>query len=709
MIDSTLDAQTVAWPERDAEWQRLAATAALLLHTAHENGFGPTVPTGDGASVGGHAVARHRAADALLEMADLARDWLRSSPPEPLTGKLIEQLCSPDPIAEVLADCHNELLAPADLLKTVSSALPGGVVPTIDGRVLPCAVATVAAARAHAVLLATAEGGQQDASDEMLAVADLVYQSRVLRALCATGIPIHPYLVWVMARAVELCSVVAGAAGPVLRDELGDLQSLTSSATEKLLAEDVLYGSRSVTGVALAFSAATLALPDDPDSRYIDAALASAAAAQHGTGLWAEGRRITGHADPDTGSPTLLSSHEVALAMTQALSWKLVADPTIEAATPIISAIQRSLRHAATSQIPLDGGLAGWAADPAFGQVVVDTDATSAVLRLVVMTRRVADSESAAQALKGFDLVWRPGIDPTAPYLVWTDYIAQNEPDAKNPILPKLNEWFVERVKEHRRVDRRPWSPAKGGSLLLFGPPGTTKTTIVKAMAQGLEWPLVTLSPGDFIRDGLEQVERRAIHLFKLLERLVAAVVLFDECDELFRSREHSSNDNDQLRSISAFMTASMLPKLQDLRDRERIIFVIATNYFGQIDPAAKRIGRIDHIVGVGWPDGTQREHMIRSQLEASASSKALEPEIREEAISQLTEKTRYCIRADIVQIASKLDQRAPELSSKSMVDSVVDQLVATATKIQEKDLTLFREEAGKSSETHRPGTGELL
>lgn len=704
--DATRGREAAIWPERDPAWRRLAETASILLHSAHQDGFHRIMPI-DESPARPDPVARHRAMDALLDMRDLATDWL-STAPAALATSHVAELTEPKPLKDVLAGCHDEFDVHGDLQRILADQATGLEL-ALSGRVLPCAVAAVASARAHAILLATA-GEAEVAADSMVPAVDLLYQARVLRSLSATGTtPIHPYLVWVLARALELCSLVTTDSTRELLDELEKLQQLTMGATEQLLAQDVLHGRQSATGVALACCAATLSLPTAPDPRYVDAALSSAAAAQQGTGLWAEGRQITGHLDPDTGRPTVLGSHDVALAMIQALSWKLVAIPDAEAAPTIIHAIERSLEHAAATQVALPDGNAGWAADATYGRPIVETDATSAVLRLVVTTRRVAESESAARALKGFDLVWHPNRDPTPPYLVWDTYMTDNEPDHQNEILPSLHEWFVKPIVEHRRVDRRPWSPARGRSLLLFGPPGTTKTTIVKAMAEGLGWPLVTLSPGTFIRDGLEHVERRAIDVFKLLERLTATVVLFDECDELFRSREHASdNDNDQLRSISAFMTASMLPKLQDLRDRERIIFVIATNYFDQIDPAAKRIGRIDHIVGVGWPDARQREHMIRSRLEKSKPFNDLQPAIRNEAIKQLAAKTRYCIRGDIVQLASKLEQQAGDLTAKPIVEPLVEGLVRTATKINQKHLDRFKADAAASSETHRSGVGEL-
>jgi SpoVK/Ycf46/Vps4 family AAA+-type ATPase len=55
-----------------------------------------------------------------------------------------------------------------------------------------------------------------------------------------------------------------------------------------------------------------------------------------------------------------------------------------------------------------------------------------------------------------------------------------------------------------------------------------------------------------------------------------------------------------------------MLTKINDLRKAKRSIFVIATNYANRIDPAIKRIGRIDHKLLLLPPNLERRRAMIR-------------------------------------------------------------------------------------------------
>lgn len=132
--------------------------------------------------------------------------------------------------------------------------------------------------------------------------------------------------------------------------------------------------------------------------------------------------------------------------------------------------------------------------------------------------------------------------------------------------------------------------------FLLYGPPGTSKTTVAKSAATKVGWDLLLLSPSDFVSDSLDLMEQHSRRVFDDLMNVDSCVIVFDEVDILFRDRQ-------VLRtrlpgSILEFVVPALLPKLQNFRDysvsRNVVIFFL-TNYFEMIDPAISRGGRIDH------------------------------------------------------------------------------------------------------------------
>jgi SpoVK/Ycf46/Vps4 family AAA+-type ATPase len=146
-------------------------------------------------------------------------------------------------------------------------------------------------------------------------------------------------------------------------------------------------------------------------------------------------------------------------------------------------------------------------------------------------------------------------------------------------------------------------------AALLFGPPGTSKTSFAEAVAHRLGWPFLELSPSDFLRGGLPGIYDRVNEVFADLMDLFGVVILFDEMDALVQSREDRANAGaasteaaPQLDVTQKFLTTSMLPKLLKLRALQRTVFFMATNHQRDFDPAIKRKGRFDLLIRMGPP-----------------------------------------------------------------------------------------------------------
>jgi len=147
-------------------------------------------------------------------------------------------------------------------------------------------------------------------------------------------------------------------------------------------------------------------------------------------------------------------------------------------------------------------------------------------------------------------------------------------------------------AKLRRRAIKKPLS------ALLFGPPGTSKTEITKAIADELKWPLVEITPSEFVKGTLANVYVQADEIFDDLMELSAVVVFFDEMDALVQTREGET----QLDIASQFLTTTMLPKLTKLHDHGRVVFLMATNFQDRFDTAIKRAGRFDLLLCMGPP-----------------------------------------------------------------------------------------------------------
>jgi SpoVK/Ycf46/Vps4 family AAA+-type ATPase len=107
---------------------------------------------------------------------------------------------------------------------------------------------------------------------------------------------------------------------------------------------------------------------------------------------------------------------------------------------------------------------------------------------------------------------------------------------------------------------------------VLFGPPGTAKTTTAESVAAALGYGFVVIDTAVFLEDGLANIASRMAYVFDRLERLRDCVILFDEIEEFCLDRTTPG-----LGMESRILTTAMLTRLNDLRRAERSIFLVAT------------------------------------------------------------------------------------------------------------------------------------
>jgi hypothetical protein len=183
-------------------------------------------------------------------------------------------------------------------------------------------------------------------------------------------------------------------------------------------------------------------------------------------------------------------------------------------------------------------------------------------------------------------------------------------------------------------------------AIVLFGPPGTGKTTFAKGIASRLGWPFVEVEPR---RVGGEGPEREADLLARTFDRLLelqSVVAFMDEVEDVAASR-------DDERRVSPSVTNELLRQIPRMRQLDEHLLVCATNWIDRLDPAFLRPGRFDYVLAVGPPDPGARRSIWQRYVE----------EITDEPIDldALVDRTELFTPADIEFAARKAAQRAFE------------------------------------------------
>ncbi|HUY21055.1 MAG TPA: bifunctional GNAT family N-acetyltransferase/ATP-binding protein [Acidimicrobiales bacterium] len=144
-------------------------------------------------------------------------------------------------------------------------------------------------------------------------------------------------------------------------------------------------------------------------------------------------------------------------------------------------------------------------------------------------------------------------------------------------------------------------------AVMLFGPPGTGKTSFARAVASRLSWSFVELHPSLLGQGSQAAVSLRdALDDLRRVDRLVCFI---DEADEIASARATRPDSqpivNELLKAIPAF------------KDRPGRLMIMATNSIAAIDPAMLRPGRFDLIIPIGAPDRHGRAELAAEFLPA--------------------------------------------------------------------------------------------
>ncbi|MEV5540128.1 GNAT family N-acetyltransferase [Saccharopolyspora shandongensis] len=186
-------------------------------------------------------------------------------------------------------------------------------------------------------------------------------------------------------------------------------------------------------------------------------------------------------------------------------------------------------------------------------------------------------------------------------------------------------------------------------AAILFGPPGTGKTSFAKAVASRLGWPFVELFPSRLATDATDAPGGLAASLreeFAELAELEAVLLFIDEVEEIAGTRSGMAVDPGH------GVTNELLKLIPSFREHDDRLLICATNSVRSLDAAFLRPGRFDYVLPIGPPDPDARSAIWSRYLGTAAE--AID-------VSRLVEASEMFTPADIELAARKGGQAAFE------------------------------------------------
>ncbi|WNM29848.1 GNAT family N-acetyltransferase [Streptomyces sp. Li-HN-5-11] len=168
-------------------------------------------------------------------------------------------------------------------------------------------------------------------------------------------------------------------------------------------------------------------------------------------------------------------------------------------------------------------------------------------------------------------------------------------------------------LAEPTLADRYGVAPPK--AVILFGPPGTGKTSFAKAVASRLSWPFVELFPSRLAADTSEGLAVALREAFADLAELDSVLLFIDEVEEIAGARSGKAVDPGH------GVTNELLKLIPVFREHDARLLACATNSVRSLDAAFLRPGRFDYVIPIGPPDSTARAAIWTRYLNTSVES----------------------------------------------------------------------------------------
>lgn len=202
--------------------------------------------------------------------------------------------------------------------------------------------------------------------------------------------------------------------------------------------------------------------------------------------------------------------------------------------------------------------------------------------------------------------------------------------------------------------------PPRG--VLLYGPPGSGKTLIARAVANETGAFFFLINGPEIMSKMAGEAEGNLRKAFEEAEKNSPAIIFIDEIDSIAPKREKVNGE------VERRVVSQLLTLMDGLKGRGQVIVIAATNRPNSIDPALRRFGRFDREIDIGVPDEVGRMEVLRihtknmklsEDVDLAAIAKDTHGFVGADIAALCTEAALQCIREkmDVIDLEDeKLD-----------------------------------------------------
>lgn len=142
--------------------------------------------------------------------------------------------------------------------------------------------------------------------------------------------------------------------------------------------------------------------------------------------------------------------------------------------------------------------------------------------------------------------------------------------------------------------------------IMLYGPPGCSKTMIAKALATESGLNFIAIKGPELFSKYVGDTEKAIREIFHKARLSSPSIIFFDEIDAMASQRGSDET------SVGDRALCQLLNEMDGVESRAQVIVVAATNRLDIIDSALLRPGRFDRLIYVPLPGIKAREDIFR-------------------------------------------------------------------------------------------------
>lgn len=193
-------------------------------------------------------------------------------------------------------------------------------------------------------------------------------------------------------------------------------------------------------------------------------------------------------------------------------------------------------------------------------------------------------------------------VESRVPTVSWSDIGGQ---ELLKAALAEAVEWPLRHRMAFDRVGIR---PSRG--VLLYGPPGCSKTLVARALAAQSRTNFLAVKGPELFSKWVGESERAVAALFRRARAAAPAIIFFDEIDALAAKRTAGGGSGGA--GVGSRVLSQLLHEMDGVTPLASVLVMAATNRPDLVDDALLRPGRFDTLLHVSLPDEPSRQQVLQ-------------------------------------------------------------------------------------------------